>query len=148
MPKCRPLQLNITCGCPICPYHGTALNLRIVMSWLVKTACYMDHKFHWNSMIRWSNNFGRSNVIEIILNFLKWKSDWSRWTDRSHQIRRRRFKDEFAFKSRWNGRRWTARGRYLEHGGRGQLHPRLDRNEQQGRWQPLQQNAHRFQHSG
>ena len=25
MPKCRPLQLNITCGCPICPYHGTAL---------------------------------------------------------------------------------------------------------------------------
>ena len=26
MPKCRPLQLNITCGCPICPYHGTALH--------------------------------------------------------------------------------------------------------------------------
>ena len=25
MPKCRPLQLNIMCGCPICPYHGTAL---------------------------------------------------------------------------------------------------------------------------
>ena len=25
MPKCRPLQLNITCGCPICTDHGTAL---------------------------------------------------------------------------------------------------------------------------
>ena len=27
MPKCRSLQLNITCGCPICPYHETALIL-------------------------------------------------------------------------------------------------------------------------
>ena len=28
MPTCRPLQLNITCGCPICPYHGTPLHGR------------------------------------------------------------------------------------------------------------------------
>ena len=31
MPKCRPLQLNTTCGCPICPYHGTALIVEFEM---------------------------------------------------------------------------------------------------------------------
>ena len=24
-----PLQLNITCGCPICPFHGTALSAHL-----------------------------------------------------------------------------------------------------------------------
>ena len=30
MPKCRPLQLKITRGCPICPYHVTALDTYLI----------------------------------------------------------------------------------------------------------------------
>ena len=35
MPKCRPLQLNITYGCPICPYHGTALTWNLICSFRI-----------------------------------------------------------------------------------------------------------------
>ena len=39
-----PLQLNITCGCPICPYHGTALSCTFLDDyslsiWYGKNSC-------------------------------------------------------------------------------------------------------------
>ena len=48
MPKCRPLQLNITCGCPICPYHGTALAERILPDPLEHT---MGSSWFWHYKI-------------------------------------------------------------------------------------------------